>query len=97
MELCWSSRLEASIPRSKLNPTPIFLLRAVRIGIDGWKTFRELTSSLAESLFQRVHFCPRADTRAERRVADTIDEAKAAFRAVWERPLSPEMMTRCGR
>ena len=48
MGLCWSSRLEASTARSKLNPPPIFLLRAVRIGIDIWKTFRELTSCLAE-------------------------------------------------
>jgi len=49
MELCWSSRLEASIPRSKLNPTPIFLSRAVRIGIDALKRFPDLMSCLAEA------------------------------------------------
>ena len=48
MGLCWSSRLGASTARSKLNLPPTFLLRAVRIGIDAWKTFRELTGSPAE-------------------------------------------------
>jgi hypothetical protein len=31
----------------KLDPTPIFVSRVARIGIDGLKTFRELMSCLA--------------------------------------------------
>src|SRR5262249_54719294 len=61
MELCWSSRLEASIPRSKLSPTPIFLSRAVRIGIDALKRFPELMICLAEAF-------PRFDIGLERRL-----------------------------
>ena len=37
------------IRRSILNRTPIFLSRAVRIGIDAWKTFPELMICLAEA------------------------------------------------
>jgi hypothetical protein len=47
--LCWSSRLEASIAHSKLNPTPIFLSRAVQIGIDAWNAFRALTNYRTEA------------------------------------------------
>src|SRR6476660_2645897 len=45
MELWWSCRPGASIARSKLDLTLIFLSRAVRVGIDVWKTFRELTAA----------------------------------------------------
>ena len=49
MGLCWWSRPEALIVHSKLDLKRIFLWQAVRIGIEVWKSFPELTSCRAKA------------------------------------------------